>query len=239
MPGGPWVKFFTATGDGWHINLSGGATEALERIPVGRCCIFDYLALRVGPMRWTPRDTALMVPVGQSIPQRPEGYEDGMLLSVLFQGYPLARLTSSSGYVNNALFAAHMAYSFAAQAAAGMLAVYETEPSESVFNAKFAQSFFKPKLRLIGWVLRDLDTFGVACVRPPSPLVPSSAGDTVLWPPDPPAITQTPVPEQPPVPPPPSPPPPSAQTIFTNIQPASAASAPITPVTLKKVLPLP
>jgi hypothetical protein len=235
LPGTPWVKFDTVTTGGWIINTRGDAMAGSIAIPFDTPLIIDWRRLCVGPMCWKPYDTKLMVPVGHEMRDPPEGYVDAMAVPVLFEDYGLSKLTSSSAYVNNALYAAHMAYTFAGEAQAGKLSVYVSEKSDPIFNAKFNQNYYAPKLRLIGWIERDPETFGPALVPPPTPLLSGGTGSAAPWPavtPVAPAIAATPVQESPPVQPPPAQPPPPAsppatRTVFAGMQPVTPKILPV------------
>jgi hypothetical protein len=238
LPGTPWTKYETANTRGWLINLTGGDASGLEQVPFDTPKIIDWLRLCVGPIRWKPRDVSLVVPFGQAIPELPPGYDDGMIVPMLFQGLPLAKLTSTGAYVNNALYTLHMVFTFAAEAQRGLLPVYVSEKSEPVFNAKYNQNFYPPKEKLAGWVERDSDLFGPALVPVPVPLIGRQAGEgnpNTAWPAalqGPPGASQAPEPATPP-----SAPAAAARTAFPSMVPAAGASGagPARP----KILPVP
>jgi hypothetical protein len=177
LPGTPWIKF-DSVNNKWGINLQGAATAELDPIPFLTQCVLDYLRLCRGPMRWNPRDVQLMVPIGFQIPELPgPEYRDGMAIPILFEGFPLAKFTSTSAYVNTALFAVHLAYTFAAEAQAGQLPIYAIEQGEPIWNAAYNQHYYAPKLKLIGWTDRNPDVFGPPLVRPPSPMLSDGAAN--------------------------------------------------------------
>jgi hypothetical protein len=177
LPGTPWIKF-DSVNNKWGINLQGAATAELDPIPFLTQCVLDYLRLCRGPMRWNPRDVQFMVPIGFQIPELPgPEYRDGMAIPILFEGFPLAKFTSTSAYVNTALFAAHLAYTFAAEAQAGQLPICAIEQGEPIWNAAYNQHYYAPKLKLIGWTDRNPDVFGPPLVRPPSPMLSDGAAN--------------------------------------------------------------
>jgi hypothetical protein len=223
--GMPWVKF-DSENDGWGINLLGsGDAKSLTPIPLGTNVIFDWLCLRRGPIQWTPRDLQYLVPYGFPIPDLPAAtYKDGISVPVLFEGFPLAKLTNTGAYANNSLFNMHQAYTFAAEAQLGQLPIYATEESEKVWNAGYNQYYFKLRLRLTGeWVDRDLEVFGPALIRPPAPMLPATATRPWASPLEPPET----VPAEPQKPP---PLPPAAEAAKPPRRPLPGSAAPAKPV---------
>jgi hypothetical protein len=141
LPGTPWSKFDTVRNQ-WRVNLQGDANTEWIPVPFGAFLVIDWRVHRIGPLRWKPFDSSLMVPYGQPVPPLPsEDYVDGMSIQILFHDYGLTKLTANSDYIHNAMYRIRMAYSFAAEAQAGQLAIHQLIQGDPIWNAKFNQNF--------------------------------------------------------------------------------------------------
>jgi hypothetical protein len=168
--GKAYIKHNTESGTGWTHHGAGITTP----IPIGAAVIVDWLAAKDGPVRWNPLDTSMLTPLGHAVPATaPDGYVDGFLVPLLFQGFATpAEFLNSGTYVGGAFFALHTIYAGAPEAELGKLPVCRIEKSEAIYNQAQAKNFYKPVLKPTGkWVDRDLRIFGPPLLDPPRPKI--------------------------------------------------------------------
>jgi hypothetical protein len=169
--GRPFAKFDVENGQGWTIHANGASAPLQPGTPL----IIDFLALKAGPVRWSPLDFSLLAPLDQPEPPQPEGYDAGFQVPLLFRGHNLAEITSSSSYVNSAFYALYLTYAQAPEAQQGRLPIYLLEPAVPITNIKHGRAFYKPAFKTTGhWTTRDPRIFRSPLTAPPQPRPPQT-----------------------------------------------------------------
>jgi hypothetical protein len=127
-------------------------------VRTGVLTVADFLRQREGEVAFDPTfDDRLMVPRGQPLPPRcgKPGYNDGLQIDVVVQGFGLATFTSTAGCVCRPIEAMYDAFCFAPEAQRGQLPVYAIEPSRRWQSKKHGKTIYDLVWSLKGWTDRS------------------------------------------------------------------------------------
>jgi hypothetical protein len=100
---------------------------------------------------------------------------------VLLQEHGLALWLMTGTIVQNAVYALFQTFWHSPQAVDGLLPVYVLRPSRQIpIASRNNELHHVPVLELIGWVVRDVEKFGLRTVRAPVPLLAPTAVKPLL-----------------------------------------------------------
>jgi hypothetical protein len=166
-----WLRYSVVEGT-YAFVPPGSPGELGTRVGIGTLVIPDFRRVLEGEVTFKPKyDASLMVPRGQPLPPRcgKLGYNDGLSIDIVVQGFGLATFTSTAECVCKLLDRLYDNYCFAPEAQAGKLPIYRLLPSRPFPTQHSQAPYYDPKWEMVDWTPR-LGHFRPVLIAIPQPI---------------------------------------------------------------------